>query len=70
MHQYFIIPGIVDGAKCHADAQERRDDKRHPETSIVHDHRRGEKCNAKCTTYLLPRIMEGTNGGTSVNDNG
>lgn len=51
-HHYYIVSGIVDGQKCHEDAQRRRDDYRQSESSVVHAHSKGMACNKECTTYL------------------
>lgn len=52
-HHYYVVPGVVDGQKCHEDADRRRRDKRSPETSIVHAHEHREPCNEKCVRYEL-----------------
>jgi hypothetical protein len=52
-HHYYVVPGIVDGRKCHEDADRRRRDKRDPGDSIVHEHEKGARCNNRCTTYLV-----------------
>lgn len=51
MHHTYIIPGVVDGSVAHAQAQKRKFDKRHPESTVVHDHKYGSPCNDKCVTY-------------------
>lgn len=60
MHSYFIIPGIIDGAVVHKQADERRKDRRSPEDSIVHAHSKGETCNTNCKYYKVE--MENIHG--------
>ena len=50
-HHYYVIAGVVDGQKCHEDADRRRRDKRSPGSSIVHHHTHKEECNERCTRY-------------------
>lgn len=50
-HESYIVPGVVDGAVVHAQAQRRQSDIRHPESTHVHNHREGEHCNKGCTFY-------------------
>jgi hypothetical protein len=52
MHEAFIIPGIVDGAVVHKQAQDRAVDERHPDDTLVHDHKSGVRCNERCKMYL------------------
>ena len=55
-HHYYIVPGIVDGRKCHDDADRRRRDPRTLESSIVHDHEKGYPCNSHCVTYEVTNV--------------
>lgn len=48
-HVMYIIPGKVDGAVCKEQSEQRY--MRNKETSIVHDHRKGEPCKVSCKKY-------------------
>jgi hypothetical protein len=54
----YIIPGIVDGAVVHKQAQERQSDSRFPEGTYVHNHKKGVHCNEKCTFYPAQEVGE------------
>jgi len=49
VHQSYIIRGLVDGAVVHKQAQRRRDVQ--GETTVVHQHGRGQTCTDKCMIY-------------------
>lgn len=53
-HNVYIVPGLVDGQRAHDEAQRRLVDPRHPETSMVHAHAEGKRCNNDCRAYLFP----------------
>lgn len=51
MHEVYIIPGQVDGQVVREQAERRAVDRRHPEATIVHDHRKGDECSTRCRLY-------------------
>lgn len=51
MHNYYVVPNLVDGAIANKQAWERLVDKRHPDESIVHQHKHLEPCTDKCRRY-------------------
>ena len=68
-HVAYVVPGIVD-QQVVKDQAERRFE-RNNETSIVHDHRRDEKCSVKCKKFdgewkiLLPRTLRTGDDGVT-----
>ena len=48
-HVAFVIPGVVDRLVVKEQAERRFE--RNNETSIVHDHRKDEKCTGACRKF-------------------
>jgi hypothetical protein len=58
-HNYFVVPGVVDGAVVSKQAWKRLTDKwTGGEDSYVHKHTYREACNDRCTIY---HVCETTN---------
>jgi hypothetical protein len=64
-HQAYHLPGITDKAVLVLQAERRRDDKRHPEVTIVHDHAHFQspggrpkkfQCTEACMIYIPGEI--------------
>jgi hypothetical protein len=43
-HHYFHIDGLTDLTPTRDQAERRRADKRHPESSVIHFHKKDESC--------------------------
>jgi hypothetical protein len=56
MHHSYIIPGVVDAAVMRDKAAKRLigDNHNKPEETIVHYHRHGEHCDARCEHFHFP----------------
>lgn len=56
MHHAYIVPGVIDGAVVHKQADARLHDRRSPGETVVHAHRKGFYCNDDCRVYTFPKI--------------